>query len=60
MSKTQLLDFRSQELNPDNLEGFSFGTAKDGTPVLIVAADNNFSKHQTNQFFAFKVVRRPH
>jgi hypothetical protein len=57
--KTQVMDLRALGLNPDNIEGMSFGKAKDGTDVLIFVADNNFNKTQRTQFFAFKVVRRP-
>lgn len=57
--KTQIMDLRALGLAPDNIEGVTFGKAKDGTDVLIFVADNNFNPTQKTQFFAFKVVRRP-
>ena len=58
--KTQLLDFRALGLTPDNLESMALGKTSDGREVLVFAADDNFSPHQTNQFYAFRVERRPH
>ena len=57
--KAQVMDLRALGLAPDNIEGVSFGKAKDGTDVLIFVADNNFNPTQKTQFFAFKVLRRP-
>ncbi|MFS8049542.1 esterase-like activity of phytase family protein [Rhizobium sp. BR 314] len=57
--KTQIMDLRALGLVPDNIEGITFGKAKDGTDVLILVSDNNFNPTQKTQFFAFKVVRRP-
>ncbi|AYG59201.1 esterase-like activity of phytase family protein [Rhizobium jaguaris] len=57
--KTQVMDLRALGLRPDNIEGVTFGKAKDGTDVLIFVADNNFNPTQKTQFFAFKVIRRP-
>lgn len=57
--KTQIMDLRALGLAPDNIEGITFGKAKDGTDVLILVADNNFNPTQKTQFFAFKVIRRP-
>ncbi|HEX8044819.1 esterase-like activity of phytase family protein, partial [Rhizobium sp.] len=57
--KTQVMDLRALGLAPDNIEGVTFGKAKDGTDVLIFVADNNFNPTQKTQFFAFKVLRRP-
>ncbi|HEY0124773.1 MAG TPA: esterase-like activity of phytase family protein [Rhizobium sp.] len=57
--KTQIMDLRALGLAPDNIEGVSFGKAKDGTDVLIFVADNNFNPTQKTQFFAFKILRRP-
>ncbi|MGG6897068.1 esterase-like activity of phytase family protein [Rhizobium sp. BR 315] len=57
--KTQVMDLRALGLEPDNIEGITFGKAKDGTDVLILVADNNFNPTQKTQFFAFKVIRRP-
>ncbi|MBP1849984.1 esterase-like activity of phytase family protein [Rhizobium halophytocola] len=57
--KSQLLDLRGIGLEPDNIEAMTFAKAKDGTDLLILAADNNFSAEQKNQFYAFKVLARP-
>ena len=57
--KTQIMDLRALGLAPDNIEGITFGKAKDGTDVLILVADNNFNPMQKTQFFAFKVIRHP-
>lgn len=57
--KTQIMDLRALGLAPDNIEGITFGKAKDGTDLLILVADNNFNPTQKTQFFAFKVIRRP-
>jgi hypothetical protein len=57
--KVQVMDLRSLGLKPDNVEGMSFGKAKDGTDVLIFVSDNNFNPTQKTQFYAFKVLRRP-
>jgi hypothetical protein len=56
--KTQIMDLRALGLGPDNIEGITFGKAKDGTDLLILVADNNFNPMQKTQFFAFKVIRR--
>jgi hypothetical protein len=53
--KTLLIDFTAQGLNPDNLEGMTFATGSDGTPVLVFVSDDNFSSEQITQFLAFKV-----
>ncbi|MGY5804184.1 esterase-like activity of phytase family protein [Rhizobium sp. LEGMi12c] len=57
--KTQIMDLRALGLGPDNIEGITFGKAKDGSDLLILVADNNFNPTQKTQFFAFKVIRRP-
>jgi hypothetical protein len=57
--KVQVMDLRSLGLKPDNVEGMSFGKAKDGTEVLVFVSDNNFNASQKTQFYAFKVIRRP-
>ena len=53
-----MLDLRAIGLTPDNIEAISLGKAKDGTDVLILAADNNFSDRQKTQFYAFKIGGR--
>ncbi|WP_064692079.1 esterase-like activity of phytase family protein [Rhizobium aegyptiacum] len=57
--KSQVLDLRAIGLVPDNIEAMSLGKAKDGTDVLILGSDNNFSANQKTQFYAFKVLSRP-
>ncbi|MGO6902936.1 esterase-like activity of phytase family protein, partial [Rhizobium ruizarguesonis] len=57
--KSQVLDLRAIGLVPDNIEAMSLGKAKDGTDVLILGSDNNFSTSQKTQFYAFKVLNRP-
>ncbi len=53
--KSQVLDLRAFGLTPDNIEALAIGRAKDGTDVLILGADNNFSPRQKTQFYAFKI-----
>jgi hypothetical protein len=57
--KSQVLDLRAIGLTPDNIEAMAIGKAKDGTDVLILGSDNNFSTGQKSQFYAFKINRRP-
>ncbi|SCB56609.1 Uncharacterized conserved protein [Rhizobium aethiopicum] len=57
--KSQILDLRAIGLVPDNIEAMSLGKVKDGTDVLILSSDNNFSANQKTQFYAFKVLSRP-
>ncbi|MDC7742311.1 esterase-like activity of phytase family protein [Rhizobium binxianense] len=57
--KSQILDVRAIGLVPDNIEAMSFGRAKDGSDVLILGSDNNFSPAQKTQFYAFKILSRP-
>ncbi|EJB02576.1 hypothetical protein Rleg9DRAFT_1379 [Rhizobium leguminosarum bv. trifolii WSM597] len=57
--KSQVLDLRAIGLIPDNIEAMSLGKAKDGTDVLILGSDNNFSAAQKTQFYAFKILRHP-
>ncbi len=57
--KSQILDLRAIGLVPDNIEAMSIGKARDGTDVLILGSDNNFSAAQKTQFYAFKILRRP-
>jgi len=55
--KSQVLDLRAFGLTPDNIEAMAIGKATDGTDVLILAADNNFSGRQKSQFYAFEIKR---
>ena len=57
--KSQVLDLRAIGLTPDNIEAMAIGKAKDGTDVLILGSDNNFSTGQKSQFYAFKINHRP-
>nr|CAD6437929.1 hypothetical protein REQ54_04376 [Rhizobium sp. Q54] len=56
--KSQVLDLRSLGLAPDNIEAMAIGKGKDGTDVLVLAADNNFSHSQKTQFYAFELKWR--
>ncbi|NLS05269.1 esterase-like activity of phytase family protein [Rhizobium sp. P32RR-XVIII] len=57
--KNQVLDLRAAGLVPDNIESMAIGRAKDGSDVLILGSDNNFSTGQKTQFYAFKLLHRP-
>lgn len=56
--KTEVLDLNGIGLSPDNIEAMAIGKGRDGSEILLLAADNNFSSRQKTQFFAFKMVRR--
>jgi hypothetical protein len=56
--KTEVLDLNGIGLRPDNIEAMAIGRAGDGTEILLLAADNNFSARQKSQFFAFEIVQR--
>nr|WP_244631600.1 esterase-like activity of phytase family protein [Neorhizobium sp. AL 9.2.2] len=58
--KTEVLDLNGMGLQPDNIEAMAVGRARDGTEILLLAADNNFSKTQKTQFLAFKIIRAAH
>ena len=53
--KTLLVDFRTVGIDPDNVEGMTFGpTLPDGRRTLILVSDNNFNAvNQRTQFLAF-------
>lgn len=55
--KTLLLDLNAQGLKPDNIEGATFALAADGTKLLILVSDSNFSAAQKTEFIAFKINR---
>ncbi|TCU34215.1 esterase-like activity of phytase family protein [Rhizobium azibense] len=57
--KSQVLDLRASGLIPDNIESMAIGKAKDGSDVLILGSDNNFSTSQKTQFYVFEILRRP-
>lgn len=58
VAKTEVLDLNGMGLTPDNIEAMAIGKGRDGTEILLLAADNNFSARQKTQFFAFKMMRR--
>jgi hypothetical protein len=58
MAKTEVLDLNGIGLSPDNIEAMAIGKARDGTDILLLAADNNFSAKQKTQFLAFRIHRR--
>lgn len=58
VAKTEVLDLNGMGLTPDNIEAMAIGRGRDGTEILLLAADNNFSARQKTQFFAFKMERR--
>lgn len=52
---TDKMDSRFSKL--DNIEGITFGpTLPNGHKTLILASDNNFSKHQRTLFLAFEII----
>ena len=56
LEKTLVLDFSELDQKPDNLEILCFGPMINENQTLIVASDNNFSKHQKNQFYLFEIL----
>jgi hypothetical protein len=54
--KTEVLDLNGMGLQPDNIEAMAVGRAHDGTKILLLASDNNFSETQKTQFLAFKIT----
>lgn len=56
--KTEVLDLNGIGLVPDNIEAMAIGRGLDGTQILLLAADNNFSTRQKSQFFAFKIAHQ--
>ena len=57
MDKSFLADFEQDlGIDPDNLEGLSFGPRlPDGRMTLVVVSDNNFNPSQTTQFIVLAV-----
>ena len=57
MKKHLLLDLADMGINPDNIEGITFGPdLPSGEKTLILVSDNNFNPNgQITQFLAFKV-----
>ena len=56
LKKIKIFDFKDSEHKPDNLEILCFGPMINEHQTLIVASDNNFSKHQKNQFYLFEIL----
>ncbi len=58
MSKRFILDFELDlGVDPDNLEGLTFGPRlPDGRLLLIAVSDNNFNPYQKTQFIAMAVT----
>lgn len=57
VTKRLILDLDALHIPLDNLEGMTFGPRlPDGSRTLILVSDNNFSKQQTTQFLAFRVI----
>mgnify|MGYP003670553542 FL=1 len=56
LSKKLILDFSKLGIRIDNLEALAFGPMINGNPSLLVASDNNFSKHQITQFLLFEIL----
>ena len=57
MEKTLLVDLADLGVDPDNIEGLSFGPVlDDGRPTLLMVADNNFQPEvQRNQLLVLAV-----
>ncbi len=56
LTKKLIFDFAKLNLKIDNLEALTFGPLINGKKSLIVASDNNFSKHQVTQFLLFEIL----
>ncbi|MBE9116173.1 esterase-like activity of phytase family protein [Lusitaniella coriacea LEGE 07157] len=58
LRKKLLVDLSELGINLDNLEGMGLGPhLPDGSQILVLVSDDNFSKDQVTQFLAFRVVR---
>ncbi|MFT3684899.1 MAG: esterase-like activity of phytase family protein [Phycisphaerales bacterium] len=56
VSRTLLLDFDTLGITLDNVEGLTLGPVlPDGSRMLVLVADNNFSATQVTQVLAFSV-----
>jgi hypothetical protein len=57
MSKRLLMDLNGSGIEADNIEAASWGPKlPNGNATLLLAADDNFSPHQSNQFLVFEVI----
>ncbi len=57
--KKRVLELKTLEMRPDNIEGLTFGSLlPDGQQSLILIADNNFLRLQRTQILAFKLNRQ--
>jgi hypothetical protein len=55
-TKTELIRLSEAGIQPDNLEGMTFGPRlPNGKPSLIAVSDDNFSASQVNQFVLFEL-----
>jgi hypothetical protein len=57
--KKLVLELKTQEKRPDNIEGLTFGSLlPDGQQSLVLIADNNFLRLQRTQILAFRLIRQ--
>jgi len=57
--KKLVLELKTLEMRPDNIEGLTFGSVlPDGQQSLILIADNNFLRLQRTQILAFRLIRQ--
>lgn len=57
--KKLVLELKTLEMQPDNIEGLTFGSVlPDGQQSLILIADNNFLRLQRTQILAFRLIRQ--
>jgi hypothetical protein len=60
IAKQLLLDLNQLPVRLDNLEGLTLGpTLADGSPSLLLIADDNFNPIQRNQMLLFRLGRAP-
>lgn len=59
VAKSMILDLGAIGIAPDNIEAMTLGKAEDGSPMLVLASDNNFNSDQKTQFLAFTIEALP-
>lgn len=60
IAKQLLLDLNQLPVRLDNLEGLTLGPSlADGSPSLLLIADDNFNRIQRNQMLLFRLGRTP-
>lgn len=59
MRKQLILDLGAQGIRPDNIEGVTLGRSREGKPLLIFIADDNFNPHQKTQILVFGIDHWP-